>query len=199
MKKFFLLPFFLIIFSGCATDYNVVPQQSIVQQNTVASTSLPNTTLCNGVAYTECPAGQSFVCPKSGDAYCQPPVKQNQDLKNIKSTVPQAKIKTDIPKQSQTNVITNSQPCLEIASGVVKNSSLENIKVLQAHFKQSTNNCYYELQYVINGDTMTSIHYAPYDEIIATCAKISGACYQSGKGDINESIFHLIEAQYLAN
>lgn len=128
----------------------------------------------------------------------QPPAKQ---------PAPEVKAKTETPKSAQTNtqtnVITNSQACLTIANQAIQNEEaggiMHDIKVLQAHFKQSTNNCYYEIQYPINGDIMTSIHYAPYDQTIATCANAPGVCYQSDNGYINEAIFHLIEAQYLAN
>lgn len=36
----------------------------------------PNTIPCNGTNWTLCPAGQSFVCPPSGNAYCQAPPQQ---------------------------------------------------------------------------------------------------------------------------
>ena len=40
---------------------------------TTPTTATSNTTLCNGVLYSVCPVGQSFVCPTNGDAYCQLP------------------------------------------------------------------------------------------------------------------------------
>lgn len=33
----------------------------------------PNTTLCNGTYWNACQSGQDFVCPASGNAYCQIP------------------------------------------------------------------------------------------------------------------------------
>lgn len=30
-------------------------------------------TLCNGTYWKECPVGQNFICPSTGNAYCQPP------------------------------------------------------------------------------------------------------------------------------
>ena|SRR3989344_3031987 len=36
----------------------------------------PNTTFCNGTNWTQCPTGQDFVCPASGNAYCQIPQQQ---------------------------------------------------------------------------------------------------------------------------
>jgi len=33
------------------------------------------TTLCNGIYYTQCPSDTKFVCPKTGEAYCETPLK----------------------------------------------------------------------------------------------------------------------------
>ncbi len=47
--------------------------QPASNQNTSSASSTPqNTTLCNGTYWSACPAGQDFVCPASGNAYCQP-------------------------------------------------------------------------------------------------------------------------------
>jgi len=127
---------------------------------------------------------------------------QPEAQKTTPQTLPTT-IQTKPKQATQAVVITNSQPCLEIANQAVQSEEASGImsgtKVLQAHFKQSLNNCYYEIQYPMSGDTITSIHYAPNDQTIATCAQLSKSCYQSDYGYINESAFHLIEAQYLAN
>lgn len=52
-----------------------VTQTPVVQTLTV--TPPPNTTLCNGTYYTPCVSGQNFVCPASGDGYCQTPTTQS--------------------------------------------------------------------------------------------------------------------------
>ncbi len=34
----------------------------------------PNATYCNGQYWTACPVGDNFVCPATGDAYCEIPI-----------------------------------------------------------------------------------------------------------------------------
>lgn len=57
------------------TPASVITPMPQPNGSTVVPTSIytppPNTTLCNGTYYTACPAGQNFVCPSSGGAYCQ--------------------------------------------------------------------------------------------------------------------------------
>lgn len=42
----------------------------------------PKGTLCNGTYWTACQNGRSFVCPASGDAYCQAPQQDNNSNQN---------------------------------------------------------------------------------------------------------------------
>lgn len=44
--------------------------------NAVKATAPDNTTFCNGVYYTQCPATTKFICPKTGEAYCETPQKK---------------------------------------------------------------------------------------------------------------------------
>jgi len=149
------------------------------------------------------------------------PVENNQGTQTPIVTEEQPPIKqptkqnTETPKPTKTNtqtsVITNSQACLTIANTVAQNETAKTggvqvFTVLQAHFKQSTNNCYYELQDKVTNPAYPSItigiNYAPNNESIAFCTSMPNTatgCYQTGYGSINESTFHLIEAQYLEN
>ena len=43
--------------------------------NTTKATAPDNTTFCNSVYYTQCPNDTKFVCPKTGEAYCETPSK----------------------------------------------------------------------------------------------------------------------------
>lgn len=52
------------------------------QQQPIASTPPPNTTLCNGTYWKQCPEGADFVCPASGSAYCQPSQQQRANQIN---------------------------------------------------------------------------------------------------------------------
>ena len=45
--------------------------QTKTTDNAVKATEPDNTTLCNGVYYTQCPADTKFICPKTGEAYCE--------------------------------------------------------------------------------------------------------------------------------
>jgi len=140
----------------------------------------------------------------------QPPVKQpvTQNIEIPKST----------QKSMQPTVVTNSQSCLDIANNAAENDLgkyYKNVFVLQAHFKQSTGNCYYEMtgQHISeatnpNGNYYTVISYAPNDNIIAQCGNsisqpftgndAETTCLLNGSPS-NVAMFHLIEAQYLEN
>jgi hypothetical protein len=53
----------------------------VTQTNTpavVQDIQPPNTTLCNGKYWSNCPVGQDFTCPVTGSAYCQPSRQQQQ-------------------------------------------------------------------------------------------------------------------------
>jgi peptidoglycan hydrolase-like protein with peptidoglycan-binding domain len=50
-----------------------------------ATTPPPNTSSCNGTNYNACPAGDDFICPASGEAYCQPG--QQQKLASLESAL----------------------------------------------------------------------------------------------------------------
>lgn len=39
--------------------------------NTIKASVPDNTTFCNGIYYTQCPSDTKFVCPKTGEAYCE--------------------------------------------------------------------------------------------------------------------------------
>lgn len=63
---------------------NISVTQTPVVKTPITATP-PNSTFCNGTYWTACPTGQNFVCPTSGNAYCQvpaPPVSANQNVCN---------------------------------------------------------------------------------------------------------------------
>jgi len=45
--------------------------KSQTTNNAVKATAPDNTTLCNKTYYTQCPVDTKFVCPKTGEAYCE--------------------------------------------------------------------------------------------------------------------------------
>lgn len=45
---------------------------------TVQNIQPANTTLCNGIYYTNCLSGTNLICPNTGKAYCQSPKTDNQ-------------------------------------------------------------------------------------------------------------------------
>ena len=48
----------------------VMPVQTQISQ---PQNTQPSGTYCNGKYWNSCPSGQNFICPQSGDAYCQTP------------------------------------------------------------------------------------------------------------------------------
>ncbi len=64
--------------SPVSTSQNQPQATTAPQRQSVVNTPPPNATLCNGTYYTACSAGEDFVCPASGGAYCQPSQQQQQ-------------------------------------------------------------------------------------------------------------------------
>ena len=56
--------------------YTPTPTQQQIQVQQPAQNR--NITLCNGINWSQCPSGQSFVCPTIGSAYCQSPQQQTK-------------------------------------------------------------------------------------------------------------------------
>lgn len=46
-------------------------QTVTVTDNTIKASVPDNTTFCNGIYYTQCPSDTKFICPKTGEAYCE--------------------------------------------------------------------------------------------------------------------------------
>lgn len=60
---------------------------NIPKVNQVQQPSQPSGTLCKGKYWTDCPAGQKFVCPDTGNAYCASPTQQKIST-NVDISVP---------------------------------------------------------------------------------------------------------------
>lgn len=60
--------------SGSSVSTDFVPLKNLVEQE--PQTSTRETIYCNGINWNKCPAGQDFVCPTTGGAYCQSPISQ---------------------------------------------------------------------------------------------------------------------------
>ena len=105
-------------------------------------------------------------------------------------------------------ITTNNAACVTIARKAAANEEVDNMQYgvsetitpTQAYFKNG--DCYYELTRKITGSPsyVVALMYAPNDGTIAYCDYTSSgvSCY-SGGSSITETVFHLIEAQYLSN
>ncbi len=128
----------------------------------------------------------------------------------IKPSTPEATVKNETPKPTQANVITNSQPCLSIANDAAQNrintGEFITARVKKAYFKKS---CIYEITgQLTDGRYITMINYAPGDGIIAYCKSNTSepftdgsfpVCKDNSSGAEGTDVFHIIEAQYLAD
>ncbi|MCX6753728.1 MAG: hypothetical protein NTV03_01585 [Candidatus Nomurabacteria bacterium] len=65
------------------SSYQLCVNSAAQTQNPIQHTG----TLCNGTYYNACPAGENFVCPSSGSAYCEIP-KTNDPVKTNESALP---------------------------------------------------------------------------------------------------------------
>ena len=68
---------------------------------TAINTVPPETTLCNGIYWKKCPAGQDFICPASGDARCQVPTPQNPSPINNDDGYQQKLLNDQAARQAQ--------------------------------------------------------------------------------------------------
>jgi len=87
------------------TDSKASGQQNLADR--ASPLPVPNLTpadsiLCNGTYWTQCPTGQDFVCPASGNAYCRLPQQQTNLLQQnpvVQETTSRAKKLEEIDRQ----------------------------------------------------------------------------------------------------
>lgn len=85
------------------TEQVVLPppqQKDNVPTASAITTPPPNTTLCNGIYYNPCFAGQDFICPSNGNGYCQLSQQQQEQLQ-------QAQLVAAQQKTNQINTLTS--------------------------------------------------------------------------------------------
>ena len=114
--------------------------QPAVTPSTQSQTQQPTQpigTLCNGTYWNTCPAGQNFICPQSGNAYCQLPQQpvavvqtpqQNQGVTSQPISVPVTRVQNTI-----NHVIQNQQP----VQHVIQNNTQTNVAVTPANTASS--------------------------------------------------------------
>jgi len=59
------------------SDNKVETHNEQATSSDLISLSRDNTVLCNGIYYTQCEGNLKFICPKTGAAYCETPLKNN--------------------------------------------------------------------------------------------------------------------------
>ena len=126
-----------------------------IEQN---SEGYDNSVLCNGTYYTKCKDNLKFICPKNGEAYCEP-VQDNSSTKVTSNTLlcngkqwsncssgqnfycpPQGDAQCLIQNQATVNPISNSQISSNQASNIPLQLNLQQVEnLLQKEITKQNN------------------------------------------------------------
>jgi|GEM_PF-4272507 len=111
---------------------------------------------------------------------------------------------TNTPATS-TAAATAPQDCQAVANAAAaqeQSASGETTSVVEAHFNESQQKCYYELTSFGTAGTVASIRVAPNDQMLASCTTSSTnnlLCKNADGSSITEPQFKALLSTYLAN
>ena len=145
---------------------------SIETKKPVAQEIQPTGTLCNGTYWNECLVGQNFVCPATGNAYCQTPQQPVQPVQQ-KNNYQICKNSYGHATWDGTSYNNNGGPTCSCDVGYTFNG--KTCEVLGTPYKAGDGNWYYPNAYDVNGRNLQAPAPVQQQSVVVSTSD-SGAC-----------------------